>query len=301
MAAATTELPIRYGHVEVKRAADNATLGEGDSKQDGTFDVNFQNSGPAGYYVVVMAEADNDVVKQAVRNDRDEIYSVRSTGTINEHNEPDKTGVQIRAEAATAGPAFNIFDVGIVGAELYRRYAGVAPQLAWLWTSGQRGVCSGNAAVSCYQRSLNQVSVLSLPADPDEYDDLVLLHEFGHKWQYDQSRSDSPSGEHNFETWSDPRLAWGEGSATFFGNTAKQTSLYLDTTASGLGARVDIESLASSVQLGTSDGTQNGKVSEAVVAAVLWDLADGTNETRDSLTNEAGVQRGKLPEELVPS
>ena len=53
LAAATTELPIRYGHVEVKRAADNATLGEGDSKQDGTFDVNFQNSGPAGYYVVV--------------------------------------------------------------------------------------------------------------------------------------------------------------------------------------------------------------------------------------------------------
>ncbi|HKV08389.1 MAG TPA: hypothetical protein VJ725_09640 [Thermoanaerobaculia bacterium] len=288
LSGTTTELPIRYARIEVKRASDNVTLGESDTKQDGSFDISFQNNGAHGYYLVVMADQDNEFVNQAVKNDRDEIYSMRSTGTINESNEPDKTDVMIRAQANSAGPAFNIFDMGVVGADLYRRHSGsTPPHLDWLWTQGRQGACSSE--VSCYSRSRNQISVLSISADPDEYDDLVLLHEFGHKWQYEQSRSDSPGGDHSSDSQVDPQLAWGEGSATFFGNTAKGTSLYLDTTSSGVGVRLDIESLATTIPQGTSGNTQNGDLSEAVVAAVLWDLADGTNETRDTLTNEAGV------------
>jgi hypothetical protein len=288
LSATTTELPIRHARVEVKRASDNATLGEGATKQDGSFDISFQNGGAQGYYLVVMAEQDDDIVKQAVKNDRDEIYSVRSTGTINEQSEPDKTDVQITAPASSSGPAFNVFDMGVVGATLYRRHSGTTPpHLDWLWTRGQQGACGSN--VSCFQRSRNQISVLSVPEDPDEYDDLVLLHEFGHKWQYEQSRSDSPGGSHSSGSQVDPQLAWGEGSATFFGNRAKETSLYLDTNSSGIGVRLDIESLDGGIPLGTSDSTQNGNLSEAVVAAALWDLADAENESGDTLSNEDAV------------
>jgi hypothetical protein len=290
LSGTTTELPIRYARIEVKRSSDDVTLGEGDTKQDGTFDISFQNGGTHGYYLVVTADQDNEIINQAVKNDQDAIYSVRSTGAIDEQSEPDKTDVMIRAQASGPGPAFNIFDVGVVGADLYRRHSGVTPpHVDWLWTQGKQGSCGDD--VSCYSRSLNQISVLSIAADPDEYDDLVLLHEFGHKWQYEQSRSDSPGGNHSSNSRVDPQLAWGEGSATFFGNSARQTSLYLDTTSSpsGVGVRLDIESLASSVPLDTSDSTQNGNLSEAVVAAVLWDLADVTNESRDTLDEEAGV------------
>jgi hypothetical protein len=160
------------------------------------------------------------------------------------------------------------------------------PTLRWVWTRGQQGLCSSQ--VSCYQRSTDTISVLSIPADPDEYDDLVLLHEYGHFFQYHYSKSDSPGGGHSPSQQIDPRLAWGEGSATFFGNRVKNTSLYLDTNPSGVGVQFDIETMAASVPLGTSDGTQNGNVSEAVVAGILWDLADPTS-AKDTIAKPDAV------------
>jgi hypothetical protein len=215
------------------------------------------------------------------------IYAVQSE-VVDESVEPDKTDLEIVAAQAEAGPAFNIFDMGVVAATLVRGVHGqVPPKLSWLWTRGQKGACASN--VSCYRRSASQVSVLSIAADPDEYDDLVLLHEYGHFWQYLYSRSDSPGGSHSSQSQVDPQLAWGEGSATYFGNLAKGTSLYLDTIATGIGVRSDIESLASTVPLGTSDGTQSGNHSEALVSAVLWDLTDSTNEAKDTLASRNGV------------
>jgi hypothetical protein len=141
--------------------------------------------------------------------------------------------------------------------------------------------------VSCF--SGDSISVLSTATDPDEYDDLVLLHEYGHFWQKNYSKSDSLGGNHSFGSRVNPQLAWGEGTATFFGNLAKGTSLYLDTNASGIGLRVDIESLDASIPLGTSNQKQDGNLSEGIVAAVLWDLADATNEAKDTITNPTAV------------
>lgn len=294
LAATKTNLPIRFAQVEVKRASDDATLAEGSTKQDGTFDIRFRNSGTPGYYVVVMAQQDDEFVKQAVKNDQDKIYAVRSSGTTLETQQPDRTDLDITAKESEAGPAFNVFDMGVVGASLYRQRHGVTPPfLNWLWTSGKPGACRGGSGevllVSCYIRAENKISVLSDPTDRDEYDDLVLLHEFGHKWQAEQSRVEQVGGSHSIEDRINPTLAWKEGGATYFGNTAKGTSLYLDTNPTGVGVKFDIESLNSTIPLGTSDGTQSGNLSEAVVAAIFWDLADSENETKDTLSNPDAV------------
>lgn len=282
LATTSTMLPIRFAKLEVKRASDDATLATGNTKQDGTFDVRFTNEGTPGYYVVVIADQDDDTVKETVKNDRGETYSVRSDGAVDETSEPDKMDLRIEAKGDGPGPAFNIFDAGVVGGALVRSVHGATPpHLEWLWTSGKKGTCSG--VVSCYDPATTTISVLSVTADPDEYDDLVLLHEYGHFYQYLYSRSDSPGGRHSSRSRVDSRLAWGEGSATFFGNLAKGTSLYLDTNARGIGVRNDIETLDADIPLGTSDGTQTGDLSEALVSAVLWDIADATNEPKDTL------------------
>jgi len=235
-----------------------------------------------------MSNQDNAMLHQTVAADTGKIYAVRSTGEIDETMEPDKMDVMVEAKVDSGAPAFNIFDIGVDASMLVRSVVGATPpQLNWLWTKGKKGTCTGN--VSCYQHSTSRISVLSIPGDPDEYDDLVLLHEYGHFFQKNYSRSDSPGGNHSLDQQNDPRLAWGEGSATFFGNVAKGASLYLDTNPTGVGVLFDLETLDASVPLGTSDGTQNGNLSEAIVASVLWDLADTTNEAKDTLSNRDAV------------
>ena len=280
-------LPIRFATVRVKRAADDVVLAEGATTQDGSFDLRFRNDQAPGYYVEVLAHQDDDTVRQTVRSDVDRVYAIRSTGTIDERVEGDRTGVLIDALAGDAGPAFNVFDTGVAGATLVRTLLGVTPpHVDWLWTRGKRGVCPGD--VTCYAPSQG-ISVHSAPSDPDEYDDLVLLHHYGHFFQDVFSPTDVPGGTHGARSRVDPRLAWREGSALFFAALAKGSSLYLDTVPGGLGARLDIESLEAAIPLGTSDGTLTGDVSEAVVAAVLWDLADGVNEPKDTLTKPQSV------------
>ncbi len=280
-----TKLPIRFAKVEVRRASDDQVLGKDSTKQDGTFDVRFQNSGEDGYYVAVLTDQESDMVQQTVRNNAQKIYSARSVGTVSEAAEPDKTDLAILAlESDDSGPAFNIFDMGVTGALFYRsRYGSSPPLLNWLWTKGDIGDCGGHP-VSCYDSSKAQISVLSIDDDPDQYDDLVLLHEFGHMWQHLQSRNDSHGGSHSATEQIDPLLAWAEGSATFFGSFVKGIPFYIDTVKSGIGNYLNLESPDTSIPSGTSDQTQNGRLSETRLTAILWDLADSTNETGDTVS-----------------
>ena len=52
---------------------------------------------------------------------------------------------------------------------------------------------------------------------------------------------------------------------------------------------VDIENLGGDIPLGTGNNALGGDISEGVVAAVLYDLSDSTNEINDSVSNTQGV------------
>lgn len=295
LSSTATKLPIRHARVEARRASDDKTLASGQTDANGKFDLEFQNTGKHGYYVLVQASAAGQHVRQQVVNDKGEIYARRSKGTIDEQQNPDRTGIEIHAPRDQAGPAFNIFDVGLTAATLVRRMNGETPtMLSWLWTSGKGGLC-GELAASCYCHGSCKgsktptISVLSIKEDADEYDDLVLLHEYGHFYQRHYSRSDSPGLTHTLDKGYDPRLAWGEGSATFFGNHARETSLYLDTNAAGIYVSYDLDSLPGYVPSGTDNNKIDGLLSEGRVAGIMWDLADSTNESKDTLSNPVAV------------
>ena len=302
LATTPTTKPIRLAAVEIRRGTDDELLAQGATDANGRFDIRFDNNGDAGYRVLVLAERDDDALRQRVVDKDGNVY-VEESEVVDGGAEPRKADIEVSAPMTGDGPAFNIFDMGVLGTAKVRMVTGeTPPMLTWQWTRGEQGACRN--ATSCYRRFNNRISVLSIPADPDEYDDFVLLHEYGHFYQNNFSRSDSPGGSHSSGERLDPRLAWGEGSATFFGNHVAGSSVYIDTTERGTGVYYDIETLDKRIPFGTSDGSQSGLVSEAVVAAVLWDLADEASDTRlyrdgddivvvaqDSTHNPSGVFR----------
>jgi len=106
-------------------------------------------------------------------------------------------------------------------------------------------------------------------------------------------------GRHRFFERNGPRLAWSEGAATFFGGLVKHDPLYYNASAANV-QMIDLErsyevyeslvAAASSIR-GTSDGTQEGKLSELLVASILWDLDDSASpaEAWDIVSDEPRI------------
>jgi hypothetical protein len=133
--------------------------------------------------------------------------------------------------------------------------------------------------------------VYSKPDNPDEYDDAVLVHEFGHFWLETYIRDDSPSGRHNGDHV-DPLLAFNEGAATFFSSRVRNGAYYYDLAADrehSLLDELEHPELNHS-PFGTSDGTQNEKVSGDIVSGIMWDLADDSpTEPKDNVVRPDAV------------
>ena len=74
------------------------------------------------------------------------------------------------------------------------------------------------------------------------------------------------------------------------------TSIFLDTVAGGIGIRRDIEDVDPIIPSGTDDSNQTGKISETIVAAILWDIADSStvpsDKGKDLLADPNGVFGG---------
>jgi hypothetical protein len=138
--------------------------------------------------------------------------------------------------------------------------------VVFVWDRGQAHACG-----SCY--SDGQLLLAGAPEDTDEFDDAVILHELGHLIVDHLGRDDSPGGSHDGSR-TDPLVAYGEGVATAFALLVLDNSLYIDTNMSGVRAYENLERAPYLEAYGTSNGALTGQVSEWMVAALIWDLAD---------------------------
>jgi hypothetical protein len=111
--------------------------------------------------------------------------------------------------------------------------------------------------------------------DTEEFDEHVIMHEWGHYFEDNFSRSDSIGGPHTLGQSLDARLAWGEGWATAFGAMALNDPLYCDTAAVGSngGFSLDVEADSIGVQ---------GWFNEISVATLLYDLFDTNVDGTDN-------------------
>jgi hypothetical protein len=126
-----------------------------------------------------------------------------------------------------------------------------------------------------------------MPLNSDEYDDAVIGHEYGHFVMAKFSVSDSPGGPHSSNGRSIPTLAWSEGWATFFAIASQKRTSLVDTNSGGVSFSYDLETLPASKPLGNANNKLEGNLSEAVVASVLLDLFDSSNETNDTLSDKS--------------
>lgn len=105
--------------------------------------------------------------------------------------------------------------------------------------------------------------------DIEEFDDHVIVHEWGHYFEDGFSRSDSIGGSHGFGDLLDKRVAFGEGFATALSGIALDDPIYCDALwfAGQLrGFEINTEN--------ESTGSEDGWFSENSIIKLVYDLWD---------------------------
>ena len=114
-------------------------------------------------------------------------------------------------------------------------------------------------------------------ADTDEFDNHIIIHEWGHYFEQKFSRADSIGGPHSEGDMLDMRVAFGEGWGNAWSAIATDDPIYFDTSGrhQEMGWSMDIES-----------GTPNnpGWYSESSIQRILYDLYDSNDDGADSLS-----------------
>lgn len=136
----------------------------------------------------------------------------------------------------------------------------------------------GQITTSHYDTADSQIYLLgAVDNDTDEYDEHVIIHEWGHYFEDKLSRSDSIGGPHSTGDVLDMRVAYSEGFGNAFSAIVTDDPLYIDTSGVGqsVGFRINIEN---------NNCTNPGWFSECSVQSVLFDIADTTNDGVDTLS-----------------
>ena len=192
--------------------------------------------------------------------------------------------VHVADEEGMAG-ALHILDAMLRGANAVKGWVGLdlPPFFAywgrgqtteWSFYTGERPAGSGRYTIELLGGEANQ----QFTTDTDEHDETIVLHEFGH-FVFDVLTTDSShGGGHPRGFLLDPGLAWEEGRATFFAAAVMRHPKYLDTIGVEPHGSLRIHH---DLERGAHD-EPHGIGSEAGVAEILWDLADGTDELPDS-------------------
>ncbi|WP_375765481.1 hypothetical protein NR798_27640 [Archangium gephyra] len=140
---------------------------------------------------------------------------------------------------------------------------------------------SGFISTSHFSPAENEIYILGKAgADTDEFDSHVIVHEWGHYFENNLSRSDSPGGPHGRGDVLDPRIAFGEGYGNAIAAILLPESLYVDTVWSGSGGSLTAFGIDAETEPLDTDDPTPGVFSEASVHRLLYDLYDsGTNES----------------------
>ena len=113
-------------------------------------------------------------------------------------------------------------------------------------------------------------------ADTDEYDRHVVVHEWGHYFEDQLSRSDSTGGSHSLGSRLDPRLAFSEGWGNALSAITTNDPIYRDSLGmqQASGFAFDIES---------NNNTNTGWFNEASVHSIIYDIFDARADGADNV------------------
>lgn len=110
--------------------------------------------------------------------------------------------------------------------------------------------------------------------DSDEYDNHIIIHEWGHYFERNFSRADNIGGSHGTNQHLDIRVAFGEGFGNAFSAIVTDDPIYFDTYNTS-GWNMNIE---------TATHETPGWFSEASIQRILYDLYDSHDDGADTLS-----------------
>ena len=144
-----------------------------------------------------------------------------------------------------------------------------------------QNIANGDIGTSSYVTSSNgDRRVLILGAannDTDEYDEHVVIHEWGHYFEDQLSRSDSIGGPHGLADRLDPRVALGEGFGNALSGMMTDDPFYRDSfgSAQGSGFFINVEN---------NNNQNEGWYNEASAQSILYDIYDDDDDAADTIS-----------------
>lgn len=295
-------LPVRRGVVQVIQGT--TILSATATRGDGSFSISYTPNGTSDLVLYALSQSVEPTISIEDNTDNDLLWAVgaRLSGQnqmMNLHASHGWTGNGYDPNNRAAAP-FAILDSMFTAS---RAFMAAKPNLALPplkvnWSPNNSPMAGdktrGQIGTSHFSPSENELYILGLEgADTDEFDSHVIVHEWGHFFEANLSRSDSPGGRHGPGDILDPRIAFGEAFGNSVAAMVLPETIYIDTNWNG-GAMSGFGFDAENEPSPTDDPTPSG-FSESSVLRVLYDIYDPNNESFDTF----GVGLGPFAEVLV--
>lgn len=208
------------------------------------------------------------------------VSSGKANSTRNLHAPSGWDGTKYTSDAARKSAPFAILDSMYLASEKIRAAdanATFAP-LVVNWSvnnvPAEGNEAAGQIGTSHYEAENGALYILGKEnTDTDEFDDHVMLHEWGHYFEDKFSRSDSMGGNHGDGDILDMRIAFGEAWGNALSGMLTDDPSYIDTSGAKQKEVFEID-----VENTPADPEAPGFYGESSLQRVLYDLYDSTNE-----------------------
>jgi hypothetical protein len=267
-------VPIRNARIEVFSRSAQSVVAVSQTDQRGHFNVTVPFD--PSLTVRVLSRLRTSNLRVADNTNLNAVYAVSS----------DFDGRQLNlsvvlADTSRVSGAFNILEM-VQRANETIRIADPSldpPQVTIFWSTKNTrrtgNVAQGLIGTSFFNVANNTAFILGdRNEDSDEFDDSVIVHEYGHMLAAKFSRDDSPGGETHLGDILDPRVAWSEGWANFFSSVVRNDPVWRDNSGPN-GTNVYRFDLRDKIPTGDKPGYW----SEMSVGSLLWELYQGSDLT----------------------
>jgi hypothetical protein len=270
-------VPIRNARVEVFSRSKQSVVAVSETDQNGHFDV--PTPFDSDLAVRVISRLRDFALRVADNTNLNSMYSISRVVD----SEGSDSSMLIVDTSRISG-AFNILEMVQRANETIRiADPAIDPPAVTIYWSAKNTRRSGNIAqgfigTSFFNVANNTAYILGDRSDDsDEFDDSIIVHEYGHLLAAKFSRDDSPGGETHVGDILDPRVAWSEGWANFFSSLVRNDSVWRDSSGPN-GTSVYRFDLNDRVPAADTPGYW----SETSVGTLLWELYQGSDLTRNT-------------------
>lgn len=155
------------------------------------------------------------------------------------------------------------------------------PPVNFGWSVNNRAasgnIADGNIGTSSYRGNGQVVILGNENSDTDEYDEHIVVHEWGHYFEDQMSRSDSIGGSHGGSDRLDLRVAMGEGWGNALSGIGTGDPIYKDSLNNQ-----QSQGFAFSVE--GNSYTNTGWFNEGSVQSIIYDIFDTADDGADTLS-----------------